>query len=238
MATHLAVEPPAVLLEDLHHVAELHGLWRRLVTPCDAHGVALHGCGDVAVAVKRDVDAAMPEHLAGDLRVDPPPEHACRRSVAEIVKADAWQPRRFEDSIERAVQIRGSQIVSKVAALVAEHQTSVQPLCAEGETQFGLPSAMLAEGGHRWCGQRHSAALAGLWRDHLAVSATQAAQRTDDLQGPVIKVHVGPAQREQLALTQSGRDREHEQRLEWLAGDRIQKRSGSSPVRTCNSVLA
>jgi hypothetical protein len=32
------------------HAVELHLLGRRLVTLCDAHGVALHGCGDVAVA--------------------------------------------------------------------------------------------------------------------------------------------------------------------------------------------
>jgi hypothetical protein len=75
----------------------------------------------VAVAVKRDVDAAVPEHLAGDLRVDSPAQHARRSGVAEIVKADAGQTGAFKEATERAVQVCGSQIVAKMPGLVAEH---------------------------------------------------------------------------------------------------------------------
>ena len=43
------------------------------------------------VEVERDRDGRVPEHLAGDLRVDPAAEHERRRGVSEIVEPELRQ---------------------------------------------------------------------------------------------------------------------------------------------------
>src|SRR6266540_5333312 len=166
----------------------------------------------------------MPQQLLDHLGMLALRQQQRRGGVAKRVEGVGWQASTLQ---ERAVHV-GEQPAGLhgPAERVRERQPEVLPQVAGRPALLLLTCSVPPQRRHRRWRQHHPAARRRRLRSADPEPLTGAAKGAADPEHTLVKVHVLPAEGEQLAAAHAGLEREHEQHLEAVAGRGGQERPG------------